>query len=490
MQPKPNKRSSFLCWFWILFQAGWGAALAVILVWGPLSLDGWPVWAAGVAGALLMGLLWFRAGRKLRMGLHVFNLGVILAFGVAAFSSLYIAGIFPPPASDRVANFERFWRAMDAVYPYFELKGVDWDAVYEANAPRVAAAESEEAYRQIVAEILSELDDLHTRVNGVSSPMACCFAVTTEIDGQAVVTRSGAQATEAGLVPGAQIVAVDGRPVEERVQDYLQRYGSGSPGSRQEAFIHLLALYDGNDALTVNFIDVQGQEQSVVLRFTEPSQPAEPEPDSAPLITAERLDSGIAVIRIPTFSNRDGHDLVAEFDAALDSVFNAPGLILDLRGNGGGSTMYSDRIAGRFFDETFVYGREYFRHRLPQRLWRSQFNYTVKSRAPMYTGPVAVITDWTNASTAENFLAAMVDSGRAFIVGQTTAGSSGNPIHFQLPGGDCQFSTGDFHRLNGLSIEGRGFDPDIPIQWSVEDLVQGRDSFIDAAEEALMAGSR
>ena len=75
----------------------------------------------------------------------------------------------------------------------------------------------------------------------------------------------------------------------------------------------------------------------------------------------------MGLIRIATFSGREGQPLVDAFDAALDDLLDTPGLILDLRGNGGGDQRLADQMARRFLAEPFTYGREQYVGRLPQR---------------------------------------------------------------------------------------------------------------------------
>ena len=51
-------------------------------------------------------------------------------------------------------------------------------------------------------------------------------------------------------------------------------------------------------------------------------------------------------------------------------------------------------------------------------------------------------------------VAAMVDAGRAAAVGRHAAVTGGNPVTFHLPARDlARFSTGHFHRVNGMRIE-------------------------------------
>jgi CubicO group peptidase (beta-lactamase class C family) len=279
---------------------------------------------------------------------------------------------------------------------------------------------------------------------------------------------------------------VDGLPVEEALGALPLPLRAGSTPQQRRAQAAFNVLSTREDALAVTVSGAEGHERSATLVW--PGERAVVTPDSpGPLITMERLDSGVGLIRIPTFEEGE-HDLVMEFDAALDGLLDAPALIVDLRGNSGGSTHISDPIAGRLMSRPFTYGREHYPARLPQRGWRPWIDYRVQPRGATYTGPVVLLIDEGTFSTAENFVVALVDSGRATTVGRQSGGGSGNPISFRLTGGGrARFSTGDFRRNDGRPIEGQGIAPDVPVTWTVEDLRQGRDPDLVAAEALLSA---
>ena len=406
----------------------------------------------------------------------------------------YRVGMIAMPGETWEGNFRRLWRAMDYAYPYFEQKGVDWEDVYRRYAPQVAEVESDHAYWRLVTRVLAELNDGHT---GLISPSIRSgrryFAICRDVGGAIVLDRVGQIARDAGLERGDVVLAVEDVSIEEamaRVSPVLQA-GSTPWQRRANATYHLLSTTE--DALAVTVSGVTGERTVILVWRDDP--PAPVVEDVAlwqPLITGERLPSGLGLIHIPTFGAGTGHDLVAEFDAALDGLMDAPGLILDLRENSGGTTLISDRVAGRFFRRPFIYGREYFCLRLPQRGWRPWFDYRVLPRGSTYDGPVVLLTDVYTFSTAENFGVAMVDSGRATTVGRQTAGSSGNPVSFRLPGGArARFSTGDFRRNDGglgmgQPIEGIGITPDMFVIWTVDDLREGCDPDVAAAEGLLM----
>jgi carboxyl-terminal processing protease len=489
---------------WILFNLILGAVGGGILAWGPLNGERQVILLLGVLGGLLGGGLWAwqlillhwgKAGstRRWARALILVQAGIVLVVSTNAIWQLYRVGALPPVGQDRVVNFEHLWKAMNDHYPYFELKRVDWDEVYDRYSPRVDAAQDETEYHAIVKTLLAELNDAHTGL--VWSPLLqpnCGFAFTQEIEGVAVVTVAGQSAQNAGLGVGALISQVDGMPLEQALSqvDPWLRAGSTPWQQRAWAFENLLNTPAG-DSRTVTFTQLNGEQLTTTLTCPEdPSQLPSGEleiwelvqPRFTSEIYSQRMLSGFGYIRIPTF----GDNLVDEFNLALNELLDTPGLVLDLRGNGGGNTRYAFAMAGWFLDEAFSIGRDHFRNRLPQRGWRLWLDMRVDPRKPVYTGEVVLLIDTGCMSTTEQFILAFVDSGRAQVVGRRSAGATGNPIQFHLVGGGrARFSTGDFYRQDGTRLEGVGIIPDVVIDWTLDDFYQDRDPDLEAAETLL-----
>lgn len=410
---------------------------------------------------------------------------------VAILGPLYRVGSFPPPSDGYRANFDRLWGALNAYYPYFELKGVEPEALRARYLPQAEAAESDAEYRRAIADMLAELQDAHTGVV-VPGPFSDrhYFGTARAIGEFIVVDRVGRTGLAAGLTRGAIVLAVDGLAVEDALDALPPRLRSGStPWQRRaRAAFHILSTTRTSLRVTFRGLDDVVMSATLVLPKEMPDHTEHTGGEEAgPSITWELLPSGLGLIRIPTFSPSGGHDLVSEFDTALGALMDTPGLIIDLRGNGGGSTALAERMAGRFLREAFLYGREHYRGRLPQRGWRLHLDYRVRPRPPFYPGQLVLLADELTMSTAEQFLVALVDSGRALLVGRRTAGSSGNPVRFRLPGGVARFSTGDFRRGDGTPIEGVGLVPHVPVAYTVADFRSGRDPDLEAAQGLLLA---
>jgi len=480
---------------WILLNLTLGLAGGITLGWGPLAAPTAGIVALGLLGALLGGGIGWRTQTKTQRRWVWAGHGVILlAVVLAAVIPLYRIGMLPLPGETRSANFARLWRALDYAYPYFEEKGVDWEAVYAQYAPQAQQAHSDEAYWRVVASMLAELNDGHT---GVVSPwpqsgrryFGTGYLIAEARRWAVLVDEVGVTARAAGLERGDEVLAVDGLLIDDALDALAPVLVAGATPQQRRTKAAFNILSTTGDALTVTVRGPAG-ERTVTLAW--PEEPPAPQAQETapwqPRITGERLPSGLGLIRIPDFGGSSDHDLVAEFDVALDALIDAPGLILDLRGNGGGSTYISDPMAGRFLSQPFTYGRDHFRARLPQRGWRAHFDYRVKPRGQTYTGPLVLLIDTYNFSTAENFIVALVDSGRATAVGRPTGGGSGNPVSLSLPGGGrARFSTAAFRRNDGSLIEGVGIAPHSIVFWTVADFRAGRDPDLDAAERLLDA---
>jgi len=477
--------------FWILFHAALAALGGGTLAFDVLEFQPSIAALAALLFALAVGGLWAWALRSATRTHALAALTLIFLLALGALSLIQLRGarqIFINSA-DRVENFEQLCAVLQAHYPYFEQKNVDWNETCRHYRPLVQAAQTDPEYHALVADLLAELGDGHTGfVQPYPGQGRLYFGVGLRLDDGIVIEQVGNTARSAGVMPGAQILAVNGLPAEQALQVLppALRVGANDRQSRERAAFHILSTSE--ETLELTFQNPNGQTATVLLRRTQnPPAPANIKNENAELlITAETLPQGWGLIRIPTFSAGSDHDLIAEFDFALEAVRNAPGLILDLRGNGGGDSRLAEQIAGRFFAKRFCYGEDRFRQRLPLRGWSLRFAYCVQPRGETVTVPLALLMDGRNMSSAEQFIAIFRESGRAVIIGRASGGSSGNPLTFPLTGsGLIRFSTGAFFTPSGLLVEGYGIQPEIHVPYTVADFQQNRDPDLLAAQTEL-----
>lgn len=159
---------------------------------------------------------------------------------------------------------------------------------------------------------------------------------------------------------------------------------------------------------------------------------------------------------------------VARYIAELEDE-DIDGLVLDLRGNGGGQLSEAVGLSGLFIDRgPIVQLRE---HSGQLRVYRDEV------RGVAYDGPLAVLVNRYSASASEIFAAAIQDYGRGIVIGQTTFGKGSvqniYPLDRRSRGdgpryGQLHLTMGKYYRVTGGSTQHRGVEPDIVLPSAID----------------------
>ena len=142
-------------------------------------------------------------------------------------------------------------------------------------------------------------------------------------------------------------------------------------------------------------------------------------------VEAHRLDGGIGYLRIKQFQATTG----AEFQAALTGLGKGGGLrglVLDLRGNGGGLLDQAARVADTFIKEGPIVAT--VGHPGGQREVRFAHGQATEPEVPL-----VVLVNGMSASASEVLTGALKNHDRAVIMGETTFGKGSVQIFMDLP---------------------------------------------------------
>jgi carboxyl-terminal processing protease len=156
-------------------------------------------------------------------------------------------------------------------------------------------------------------------------------------------------------------------------------------------------------------------------------------------------------------TTRDVRQLVTELAAQ-----GVDGIVIDLRGNGGGSLAEATALTGLFIDTG------------PVVQVKDAFGKVEVERDPepgvAYTGPLAVLVDRDSASASEIFAGAIQDYGRGLVIGEPTFGKGTVQtlvdLNRYVPGdsndlGRLRLAMAEFFRISGGSTQLKGVEPDI-----------------------------
>ncbi len=172
----------------------------------------------------------------------------------------------------------------------------------------------------------------------------------------------------------------------------------------------------------------------------------------------------IGIIKLPTFysdfaaiqagernyksSTRDTKKLIEELRKE-----NIAGLVLDLRGNGGGSLQEANALTGLFIPSgPTVQIRD------------ASGRVSIlgdQDRSVTYSGPMAILVNRMSASASEIVAGALQDYGRSIILGGQTFGKGTVQVLQELSKGQLKITQAKFYRVSGESTQHKGVVPDI-----------------------------
>jgi hypothetical protein len=198
------------------------------------------------------------------------------------------------------------------------------------------------------------------------------------------------------------------------------------------------------------------------------------------------FDDGIRYLFIKSWPANALAELEPAFEIMADAAEAGQPLIIDVRANGGGSETAARQFAGCFVERPVVYARDMIRR---NGKFSAPFERTLSpNRArPRFRGRVAVLMGQGTVSSCESFVMMMKQAPGCTLLGDRTAGCSGNPQSVDLGNGVVAFvpSWKDL-RLDGTCLEGEGFAPDVPVRAAPADFQNG-DPVLEAALRLLRA---
>jgi C-terminal peptidase prc len=400
--------------------------------------------------------------------------------------------------------WDRLFQRTRETYPFTADKAIDWNSVYKQITPLIKRASSDLEFGLGIANFGSLIPDTHVGYGSVDVMRAFLVGgvgisrmVVTD-DGEVVIlgVEPDTPAAAAGIQPQDILVTVDGTPALQVLDEtpLLLNSASTEHGRRYlQAATMLQGPLDSRVTLTWRAADGTEYTQTLTRVFDISSITSlfALDDDEAPVITARLLDSGIGYIRVRSFAE-EVSQADALFANALQDLVNAgaSGIVLDVRGNGGGLVQLSMSMAGHFFSDYIRLFDLYYADGQGEFAFRGSVE--VLESTPHYDGPVAVLVDEMTGSAADMFVYAMQTDSRAVVVGHTpTAGFTGEVSNGQyiLPGNvRMQIPTGrTVDPLTGITLlEGTGVLPNVQVPRTRISLASPEDEVLLAAEAALL----
>ena len=198
------------------------------------------------------------------------------------------------------------------------------------------------------------------------------------------------------------------------------------------------------------------------------------------------LDANIGYIRYESFNDGIGE---GNLDEVINHFMLCRGIIIDIRGNGGGLLTNAERFAARFVNRPVMVG--YMQHKTGpgHSAFSAMEEQWLKPSCNLrWQKAVCVLTNRKVYSAANEFVKYMRCLPNVKIVGDRTGGGAGMPFSSMLPNGwAVRFSACPMYDSSGRSTE-FGIAPDYEVALKDADFADGKDTIIEFARSIIGNG--
>ena len=348
--------------------------------------------------------------------------------------------------------------------------GVNIDAVFDDAEQRIKAAESVNEAVGIIADALLLLNDSHTTFVPPDRKSRVTYGWRATMLGDVPYVTTvlpGSDAEKKGLAPGDRILYWNRYvPTRQNLWQIYYRYNFVRPQSMQRIVVR---KPDGEERA----IDVESKlERREMLDVDDLVR----EILKAAIVTEDREASagGTFVWRYTSFGDPK------EVERVMKKALTSKSMVIDLRGNPGGSVDAMRELASRLFDRDVQIAVEKSR--------KGEKPVTAKGRKDAFTGPLAILVDSGSASASEVTARLVQLEKRGVVIGDRTAGAVMTSTVFPHTIGIDRlvfFATsvtiGDVRMTDGGTLEHVGVTPDEIVLPTGADLAAKRDPALASA---------
>lgn len=418
--------------------------------------------------------------------------------------------------TEKIYWFSQIWSETKYNFVNIDRLKFNLDSLYKLFIPKVLATQNDFEYFKTLQQFMASLHDGHSEVVWRTSPYADYIPMTLDDFNKKVYITSVRKIPEFDSTwVGAEIIKIDDIPTFEYLEVKVFPFISAS--TEQHLWMQ------GNSKLMYDLIEqpfnatikkIDGSIEKIKIQRNGEATRTPNDQYWGPKTTYSRnivdlkwLENNIALVSFNRFTPEE--ESIKQFDKVAKELYKAKGVIIDLRRNGGGST-----IVGWHLQKYFTKENHFLNFAWETRIndgvrkangnWQDEYkNYylnkayrfekpetiTVSDTLKRIKCPTVILIGRFTFSAAEDFLVNIFEvPDRPKLIGEETAGSTGSPL--VIPG----FPGGGFARIctrricypiSETRFVNSGVKPDIEVRQTIEDYLKGNDVVLERAFKEL-----
>ena len=351
---------------------------------------------------------------------------------------------------------------------------------YERRIRRITQRTNEDYFSIIMNNFTSQFDP-HSAYLSPKSAEDFDMQMSLSLEGiGALLGIEDDYAKVVSLVPGGPAAKSNQLSPDDRIVSIRQAYEEKSTDVVGWRIDEIVKLIRGDAGTEVELEimpskSLESSERKFVTLVREEVQLEEQAAKSKIIsIDSESRNYKVGIIDLPTFyidfnawrerdpnfrsSSRDVENILRSFNKD-----NVDAVLVDLRGNSGGSLYEANKLTGLFVASgATVQVKESSGNIRPWGDGRAK---------QIWKKPVGVLVDRYSASASEIFAGAIQDYKRGIVIGHRTFGKGTVQRLDDLSSGQIKITESKFYRVSGSSTQAKGIEPDIvlPSTWDIEE---------------------
>ena len=423
---------------------------------------------------------------------------------------------------DRIFGLVTVYQVAKQHFAYFEqVPNLNWDKTFKEFLPSVGKEQNLLDYYRKLQRFTALLEDGHTQVylpNEVKRHTDNLPIILGYVEEQWVVIERWPtpEILEEDIPSGTVLLEIDGVDTNEYIQKKIFPYVAHGTIQGKRDGVNWINFFPIDAEVKIKFRYIDGNVKTRIIKANrktinwtpENRKKYFPKLRKGPAFLTEKLDSNSLYVRYRKCNSKSEDSfvsLIEGFDTSAPST-----IVLDLRGNDGGNTphetirhLISNRIPDRYSktrcsissivasikmgvtEEQLLEWLKESKEKgeLPRGYipgWLISEPGYIEPAEKHYNGQTLILVDVTTMSAAEDIAAKLQVADNVKIIGESTYGSTGTPMFYDLPGGGrlrvCTINT---------PLSGVGVQPDIPVKRTIKGIVEGRDEVLEKAIEIL-----
>jgi carboxyl-terminal processing protease len=407
---------------------------------------------------------------------------------------------------EKIAGLSKLWMEAKYNFAFFDqVKDLHWDKSYIIYLSKIKKTKSTREYYKVLRQFYALLKDGHTDIGNPKEIglflHARPFIRQRLIEGKVIVTSIDDKSVRVNI--GDEIVAINGHDTHLYAKKYIKPYISSSTPNHLDYLSYEIKLLRGQEgkSVKIKFKTRKGKIYTRKLKRHLITNKVIKKLGIQKHTVEDKWIGELAYFKIRHVGNKGVFKTVKK---NMTKYKKAKGVILDFRENGGGNTWVGWNIL-QLFTSKGINGITWKtrKYRPSLRAWKSnEFisnevayvdSWTKASKMEkghdggvIYDIPIRVLIGRQTFSAGEDTAIAVKSNNLGLLIGENTAGSTGQPLVQSLPGGGWfRVCTKRDYGKNNLDWVGTGVKPDIKVTQNLSDFYSGIDTVLNKAIESF-----